>query len=165
MKNLSDKYYQALEAHERVVLSVEAESRGDDEELHRIRDTAPKKTYQQLEHEYVDTMMQIYTVSIAIEHDMLSNALTFAWAFGSKDSQLQVAAKRALQAIANLEAGRKRIFANLGVSEEAADAYGPERHPVLEHLIGVVPEPNTDHDSDIDRLMQTLPSLKGRPKA
>ncbi len=162
MRNLNDKYYRALKAHERVVLSVEAEARGDDDELHRIKDTAPRKTYQQLEHEYVDTMMQLCTVSIAFESDMLANALTFAWGFGSENSQLQVAAEKALQTIANLEAGRKRIFTDLGVSTEAADAYGPTRHPVLEHLISVAPEPNGDNDGDIERLMQTLPMLKDR---
>ncbi|WP_027371132.1 hypothetical protein [Desulfovermiculus halophilus] len=160
MRNLNDKYYKALKAHERVVLSVEAEARGDDDELHRIKDTAPKKLYEQLEHEYVDTMMQLCTVSIAFESDMLSNALTFAWAFGSENSQLQVAAEKALQTIANLEAGRKRIFADLGVSTEAADAYGPKRHPVLEHLVSVAPEPNGDDDKEIERVGQSLPVVK-----
>ena len=157
MRNLNDKYYQALSAPERVLASIEAEARGDTQELHRLKETAPRKVYEQVQAEYVNTMMELTTIVIALEHDMLAQALTHEIANRTGNHEM---AERAMQTIANLEHGRLHIFHELGVSKEIADQYGPPRHPVLEYLVSISPEPNERHLMENKNLMNSLSVLR-----
>ncbi len=75
--NIKPAIYENLTAHERVIASIEALARGDEEEKKRLVKTCPKKTYTMSDGAYSDKMKALFDIAMAVECDMRGYALKF----------------------------------------------------------------------------------------
>jgi hypothetical protein len=157
MRNLSDKYYEALDARERVSAAIEAASRDDGLEIQRLRQTCPQYNYRQTDPLFSDTMESLTSICMAVRLDQMNQVARWLVA-RNEDPEL---AQEALQSLADLEAGLRDIFDSLGAPGDAAEKFMPPP-PILSEVLTMTPEPDGGHDSHFQQLKSTLPVLEGR---
>jgi hypothetical protein len=80
MNKITTSVYENLTPKQRVVASIEAESRGDAAERKRLIQTCPKVTYSQNDAKFSETMDQLLIAAAGIECELRGHALSFLFA-------------------------------------------------------------------------------------
>ncbi|MCK6419027.1 MAG: hypothetical protein L6Q57_08865 [Alphaproteobacteria bacterium] len=75
--NISPIVYEKLSNHERIIASLEALGRNDQEEKKRLVETCPKKNYRMNDHGYCSFMEALQNMVVSVECDMRGHALNF----------------------------------------------------------------------------------------
>ena len=80
MNKITTSVYENLTPKQRVVASIEAESRGDAAERKRLIQTCPKVTYRQTDAKFSETMDRLLAAAAGIECELRGHALSFLFA-------------------------------------------------------------------------------------
>ena len=80
MNKITTSVYENLTPKQRVVASIEAESRGDAAVRKRLIQTCPKVTYRQTDAKFSETMDLLLIAAVAIECELRGHALSFLFA-------------------------------------------------------------------------------------
>jgi hypothetical protein len=155
MKNIKPVIYENLSTRQRVIASVEALARDDEEERLRLVSTCPKKTYHQTDWEYSQKMIMLIGMSISIECELREYGLNlFAALLSDRTSGDQW-----LQKIADTREAWKVMLRQMGIDPEAMKKAGLPSSPVLESIYGLLPEPVPEN---VEKLSAELNELDSR---
>ncbi len=77
MKTVKPIIYEKLTAQQRVIASIEALARDDEEEKERLKDSCPQYTYKMTDNAYSGKMRALYDIAMVSAFDMHSCALNF----------------------------------------------------------------------------------------
>jgi len=141
--SLKPVIYESLTPPQRVVATLDALGRGDDEEVQRLRETCPFKTYRQRDAAFSDTMNSLMMMSLAIESELTACALSFLATASSSEKQIDH-----LQEMANIQGGWLAVLNDLGISAEPMLRAGPPRHGIVAQLLTMAPEFEADAAKD-----------------
>ncbi len=136
--NIKNSVYESLTPRQRVIATIEAEARGDEQEAQRLLATCPKKTYTQADSAYTDMMLHLVAMSIAIETDVRGNVIGALIAvIMEHDDALQVF----LQNIANIRAAWHETLEAQGIAPDVMRKFSaPLEHEGIKFVEGMLPE-------------------------
>ncbi len=121
--NIKSSVYESLTPRQRVIATIEAEARGDDDEVHRLVDTCPKFTFRQNDTEYSYTMVRLIALKLAIESDIRGYVIgALLSIIVEHNDALQVF----LQDIANTNAAWNETMEVLGIDPASMKKFAPE---------------------------------------
>jgi len=141
MIGIKPAIYETLTPRQRVIATIEAEAREDEDEVRRLVATCPKNTYSQNDAAYTDMMMKLAGMSVAIECDTRGHVIGALLAIIMEhDDALQVF----LQNIANIRAAWHGTLAGLGIEPDIMEKAAPLQHTGMEFVIDLVPEPDAE---------------------
>ncbi len=155
MKNIKPVIYEKLTTRQRVIASVEALARDDEEERLRLVSTCPKKTYHQTDWEYSEKMIMLIGMSISIECDLRGHALSVFAALLSD----RVPADQWLQSIADTREAWNVTLRKIGIDPETMKKAGLPSSPIMESIYGLLPEPVPEN---VEKLSVELNELDSR---
>ncbi len=141
MKNIKPVIYEKLTTRQRIIASVEALARDDEEERLRLVSTCPKKNYHQTDWEYSEKMIRLVCMSMAHECDQRGNALNFLIVLFIKN----IVADQWLQNIADNQAAWEAMLKGEGIAPETMKKVGPPTSLVLEIIGGLLPEADQEN--------------------
>jgi hypothetical protein len=125
--------YEALSPRQRIIAAMDAIARDDTAEVERLKSSCAIKTYRQRDSEFSDTIEALFVTGLAVEADLLSEALS--WLTCRHD-------KVVLQNMATIEAAWLTLLAEMGITSPTSAA--PQRHPVVAALLDAAPEPKSE---------------------
>lgn len=137
--NIKPSVYESLTVRQRVIATIEAEARGDDDEVLRLRDTCPKYTYRQADAEYSHAMLRIVVHSVAVESDIRGNIIGACMAMlMDHDEALQ----KFLQNIANIRAAWCAVMQERGIEPDVMKKFSPPTHFSADLIYDLLPKPD-----------------------
>ncbi|GEM_PF-2410520 len=77
MRTIKEATYKNMSAQQRVIASMEAIARGDENERSRLSQTCPKFHYTMTDHRYCRKLEALRDMALAVEHDMRGCILAF----------------------------------------------------------------------------------------
>ena len=77
MRKIASTVYEDLTPRQRVIASVEAEARGDQDERQRLMSSCPRLNYCRTDAAYSDAMERLMRMALAVEADLRGAALSF----------------------------------------------------------------------------------------
>ena len=122
---------------------MDAIARDDTAEVERLKSSCPIKTYRQRDAEFSDTIEALFVTGLAVEADLLSEALS--WLTCRHD-------KVVLQNMATIEAAWLTLLAEMGITSPTSAA--PQRHPLVAQLLEIAPEPESERVSENYELLK-----------
>ena len=154
MNKITTSVYENLTPKQRVVASIEAESRGDAAERKRLIQTCPKVTYCQNDAKFSETMDRLLTAAAGIECELRGHALSFLFAMLNDPKN----AHTFLQASADIREAWRMTITNMGIDPEAMRKAGPPANPILEIIADMAPKPKK---SGVGKVVTQLKELIG----
>lgn len=139
---IKSKIYEQLSVRQRVIATIEAMSRSDDDELGMLYRTCPAKVYRQKDIAYSLCLDRALDMHVAHEHELLNLALTYMWLDSVDPTRFEKQKKGILQKMANIEGAWDLFTANLGITKDVMTKAGIFRNEFLTVLIEAAPEPN-----------------------
>lgn len=137
--NIKPSVYESLTPRQRVIATIEAEARGDDDEVLRLRDTCPKYTYRQTDVEYTHAMVRLIALSLAVESDIREQIIgVLLSAIMGRDDTLN----KFLQNIANIRAAWHTVLKEMMLDPAAMKKFSPPQHCSADILHNLLPEPD-----------------------
>lgn len=137
--NIKPSVYESLTPRQRVIATIEAEARGDEDEVLRLRDTCPKHTYRQTDVEYTHAMVRLIALSLAVESDIREQIIgVLLSAIMDRDDTLN----KFLQNIANIRAAWIETIETLGIAPDSMKKFGPPQHIGVLLINDLLPEPD-----------------------
>ena len=134
--NIKPAIYENLTPSQRVAAAIEALARGDDAEHEKLNETCPKKPYKQADYRYSGTLQALMSMSIAVEHELTSAALSVTLSCLSKADDMDKLADDFLQYISDYWTSWNQTLANIGVDTDAmAKLASPMRHPIVAQIL------------------------------
>ena len=141
MSNIKHMVYESLTPRQRIIASIEALARGDEEEKSRLVESCPKKNYRQNDAEFADKMGALMTLMLAVECDLRGSVLGFFLALRTEPKSVH----EILQNIADIQAAWEEFISSLGIDPETMAKAAPPFGAFLELIDGLLPDP--DHDN------------------
>jgi hypothetical protein len=77
MKAIKETIYKSMTPQQRVIASMEAIARGDEDERSRLSQTCPKFHYTMTDHHYCERLEALRDLALAVEHDIRGCILAF----------------------------------------------------------------------------------------
>lgn len=148
MKQLKNNIYENLSFQERIIASVEAKARGDDNEIKRLIKTCPKRSYRCTDSNYSDRMDRLFLMQIAIECDLMRHALNY----------LCFTCDEGLQSFTDTHTAWAEFLSDQGIKIERMDEIAQEmRHPIIENMLKILNNtPNLEYVSTYKEAMNDL---------
>ncbi|TYT74318.1 hypothetical protein [Desulfobotulus mexicanus] len=137
--NIKNAVYEAMDNGERVVAALKATQRDDAAEVQRLKRTAPRRTYSQIDEGFAGTMERVSLASAAFLLDEARETINLALAITTEDRKTGN-----LQRIANINEAKIQFLGRLGVPRDLAAEYGPPPHPLTEDARQAAPEPDME---------------------
>ena len=170
MKGIKPIVYESLTPAQRVIASIEALARGDEEEKRRLVTSCPKKTYTMTDAAYSDKMEALLDMAMAVELDMRGCALTFFMLLYLEDnldhdkheklSALMEKVPPQIQEIVSIKQAWHNFLEDEGIDPATMDsAYQPLRHFALEWITALAD--NMDLKPDPETVRKCKDVLKG----
>ncbi len=156
MKKINDKLYSELTHLERVQASIAGIVRDDASELSKLSQTCPKVNYKQNHAEYADSMDALLEIMTCIESDLKGAVIDYLIAQKADNREQK---QKALQSLANLEDGRKRILKKIGLDDDTIQRFDCGRHGAVDVLLKFAPPPNGDHNNLLEQLESKIPLI------
>ena len=138
MKQLADSMYRTLTAEERIIASVEANARDDENEIEKLIQTCPRKNYKSTDRAYSQRMDYLFAIQMAVEADLTQNALDYAvMNFIDIDPKKAVfVQEKARQRIIDIQTAWHGFLEDKGINPETMDQMAMKmRHPYLNMLL------------------------------
>ena len=153
--NIKPAVYESLTPRQRVIATIEAEARGDDDEVNRLVKTCPKKTYSQADAAYTDTMIKLWALSAAIECDIRGNIIGFLVSvLMERESTVDIF----LQRIANTQAAWDEMLNGIGIDPDSMSKAGIPPHPIFEIIAEHIPSADVESANlYVETLLSCLP--------
>jgi len=77
MRTIKETVYKNMSVEQRVIASIEAIARGDEDEKLRLLQTCPKFHYTMTDHRYSAKLLALRDIAYAVEHDIRGRILAF----------------------------------------------------------------------------------------
>ena len=138
MKKISNSLYHNLTIEERIIASVEANARGDENEIERLIKTCPKKHYLSSDRAYSQCMDYLFVIQTAVEADLTQNALSYALTniYKTETEKSIIIKENAQQNIADIHTAWHEFLKNKGINPKTMDRIITKmRHPYLKLLL------------------------------
>jgi hypothetical protein len=139
--------YEALSPRQRIIAAMDAIGRHDTAEVERLKSTCPIKTYRQRDAAFSDTMEALFGTGPAVEADLRGAALWW-WMVRAIPNQGDALLKN----MAAIEGAWLALLGDMSITSPTATA--PPRHPLVAHLLGIAPEPDSDRVSENYELLK-----------
>lgn len=156
--NIKPVVYESLTPRQRVIASIEALARGDEEERIRLVKSCPKKNYKQNDSAYTDKMDILVTLPAVIECDLRGCALNYfitLWLEAKDQKSLFDDKMKFLQDAANITAAWHNILRNEGIDPETMDkANDGLTHHAIQWMQNFMPEPDREGVKDIQDALE-----------
>jgi hypothetical protein len=133
--NIRGTVYEALSPRQRIIAAMDAIARDDTAEIERLKTTCPFRTYRQRDAAFVDAMEALFGAGLAVESDLRGAALWW-WAAPVPEQR-----EALLYDMAVIEAAWLALMADMDITSPTAAA--PPRHPLVECLLEIAPEPES----------------------
>jgi len=174
MKKIKTTTYESLNPEQRLVATIEASGRGDDDEVQRLFSTCPRKTYTQTDAAFANKHLLVVTVAMAIELELASIALSAFMSIFHQSENFKAKIKKTkrfedmkaeemhqlaamLEAIAAMDAAAARWFEAKGISRENWIKFRPKRHLVVDFWANLAPEPSED---DVQHVLEQFAEIE-----
>lgn len=136
MTALKPVIYESLTPRQRLIASIEALARNDEEEQVRLIKTCPKKAYTQTDAAYADKMTSLQDMMLAVECDMRGCALNFFMLLHLENSSdfesphdLMAIAPRLIQDMLSIKQAWHDVLTEEGIDPAVMDkVYEPMVH-------------------------------------
>ncbi len=152
MKALNPNLYATLTPRQRVIATLEAEARGDEQEVERLIKTCPKKTYTMNDAAYTDTMAGLASAILAVECDLLSTALICTLTVKRNFDIFD----RYAQRLADVQAAWRETLEENGINPDTMAKVAPIRHPLLAYLLEKAPPPDPEAVKEQKKLTRNV---------
>jgi hypothetical protein len=140
MKDISLSVYRNLTPAQRLVASIEALARGDEEEKQRLVKSCPRKSYIQNDAQFADIMENLMDLAIAVEADLRECVIYFLIAIRADPKN----ALEFLQRYSDLRAGWNSAISRMGIDPESMRKARPPPCPVFYLIEDLVPPPDSE---------------------
>ena len=150
MKKLKDKAYYDLSTRERIIASVEASARGDENEIQKLIKTCPRKNYSSTDFSYSKRMDYLFTMQMAVECDITSKTLDYIFAvLAMMDKDLEKAIyieEYSIQYITDIYTAWNEFLTDNGINIKTMDKMiDNTRHPYVKNILKRPGEPDRDN--------------------
>ena len=151
--NIKSVIYENLTAPQRVIAALEAEIRGDEDEAMRLIRTCPRKTYEQADAAFLDTVKNIFAAAQAVRLDLMENAMGYICLIklGRYD-----AAENYMQNVADIHAAWHETLEAIGMEASLIDSVGGPLSPFLKVILKNAPFPNPESVKEIREAMENI---------
>lgn len=140
MREIKPFVYENLTAKQRVIAAMNAEARGDREELQRLVRTCPKKSYQMNDAEFSDTMQNLFATSMAVELDLARAAVRYLFlCWLDKDPPPHL-----LNGMAVIQAAWDEEVSEMGLDPQTMAKAGCPRDWIIDQLIDQAEPPDPE---------------------
>lgn len=139
--NIRGTVYETLSPRQRIIAAMDAIARDDTAEIDRLKTTCPFRTYRQRDAAFSNAIEALFGAGLAVEADLRGAALWW-WAAPVPEQR-----EALLQGMAAIEAAWLALMADMGISSPTAAA--PPRHPLVECLLEIAPEPESERVAEI----------------
>lgn len=138
--NINSVVYENLTPRQRIIATIEAEARGDEDETRRLVKSCPKKTYMQTASEYSDMMDALISMAMAFECDLRGEIISFLIANRAGNESMGIH----LQNIADLQAAWDEVLKARGINPESMKKIACPPHYALEGIMNskLIPDSN-----------------------
>ncbi len=137
--------YENLTPRQRVIATIEAEARDDQEEVQRLVKSCPKKTYRTNDAEFYETLETLMHVTLGVEYELQRNALGFIAGlyldYGAID--------KFLQNIADIQAAWYETLEGMGIEPETMRKATSLTPVIIEAVEELLPDPDPENVSKI----------------
>jgi hypothetical protein len=140
MKSISPTVYESLTPRQRIIATIEAEARGDDEESQRLVKTCPKKNYQMNDAAFSDEMQGLMMRSMAFECDMAEMAMHYLLCMWRNKGDPE----GWLANMAILQAAWDEEVTDMGIDPVTMAKAGKPRLPLVNLLLDLAPPTNPE---------------------
>lgn len=140
MKSISPTVYESLTPRQRIIATIEAEARDDQEEVQRLVKTCPKKTYRMNDADYAEEVQLLLADSMAMECDMSYMAINFLFVSLRGKSSPEIW----LNSMAVLQAAWDAEIEERGIDPATMSKAGCQRHPIVNYLLDTAPPPSAE---------------------
>ncbi len=149
MTSIKPFVYENLMPRQRIIASIEALARGDEEERQRLIKTCPKKIYRQNDAAFVERIEALETMALAVECDLRGCALDYFLALkgmavmeGTEtEGKLSERFRKALQEMANIKAAWADILAQEGIDPDTMSKANLANHNAVAWLENITSDP------------------------
>lgn len=135
--------YESLTPRQRIIATIDAEARGDKEEVQRLVQTCQKKNYRENDAAYGETIQNLMYVALGVECELSRNALAFMTAIYLDYGIM----KEYLQNIIDIRTAWHETLESMGISPESMDKANPLKSSTSATLIEVLPLPKPKADN------------------
>lgn len=168
--NIKPRLYESLTPAQRVIASIEALARDDEEEKLRLVKSCPKKTYTMTDAAYSDKMEALLDMAMAVELDMRDCALNFFMLLWLEDTLTEDRHKCfhermervpcQIQEAISIKQAWREFLEDEGINPATMDrAYQPLRHFAIEWITALAD--NMDLKPDPETVRKYKDVLKG----
>lgn len=148
--------YENLTPRQRVIATIEAEARDDQDEVQRLVKSCPKKNYRANDAAYAETLENLMNLALAVECDLRGNALALmTWSF-MDEINIEVndgLAQKLLQNIINTRTAWEKTLQEAGISPESMYKAVPLQSPFFGFIEAVLPDPEPETVAEIAGMM------------
>ncbi len=137
--------YDSLTPRQRVIATIEAEARGDKEEVQRLVKSCPKKLYRENDAAYTQTMHNLMYVSLGVECEMYKNAISYIAALYLDYGVME----KFLQNIIDIRTAWHETLDSMGITLEAMNKASPLKPSFVELIEELLPEPEPENVAKI----------------
>ena len=137
--------YENLTPRQRVIATIEAEARDDQDEVQRLVKSCPKKTYRANDSEYTETMHELMYVTLGVEYELQRNALGFMAALYLDNLTLN----KFLQNIADIQAAWQETLEGMGIEPVTMRKATSLVPMVIDALEELLPDPDLENVNKI----------------
>ena len=146
---IQNRTYENLTPEQRIIATMEAGNRSDEDEIRRLCTTCPRKVYEQPDAAFIDQWERIVSETLAIELDLAHIALTACLV--EKQLGLKEAMNEAFFLQAMNEAVARWAEAK-GVPRTTWEKFRPTQHPAVVFFLSLVPGPPAE--GDVERILK-----------
>lgn len=161
MKDISNSTYENLTISQRIIASIEAMARGDDEEKLRLIKTCPRKTYTQTDAKYGDTMEKLINLAIMVECELRGQALSFyiaSWLSEREDKVYWEEKEKFIKNVHTITRAWNITLENMGIKPETMEQMMTGyKHPHIQFLQDI----RCYEDEELEHLEEYLDAYKG----
>lgn len=149
MKQIELKVYRCLTPKQRVIASIEAIARGDENEERRLVRSCPRYSYTQIDLRYLGMMEALLDLALAVEADLKECVLRFLIVAKIDPEE----ANDFLQDFADTREAWRSTVSAMGLDEEAMALAGPPTSPVFALIEKSVPTPDIGKAEEISAVL------------
>lgn len=152
MKQINPSLYENLTARQRVIATIEAEARNDEEEVQRLIKSCPKITVRQNDSAYSDTLDMLIHVDILMQRNMLMMGMCHFFML-PRDEEV---GNKFAQKAANMEAAWRQVIEEKGIDYDTFRKVALPLPPVLDWVIGNTYSKDAEDLEDVKEIKREL---------
>ena len=157
---IKDSAYEKLTTRERIIASMEAVARGDDEEKKRLVRTCPKKHYMQTDAAYSERMETLMDMAAIIEGDLRGHALCLYFLLMPEEEREENVFDTLMictQKMANIITAWENVLKAEGIDPAVMQRVTSDlTHPIITNLQKFLPKPDPEGTKEYQSILEEI---------